>query len=54
MRHYVYMFFVFLCGVVATVNLVRLVPTNSLYEAAWYKVAIAVFIAVAFAYKAKK
>lgn len=36
----------FFCGSVVVMNLSRLVETNQNYEAAWWKVAMALFIAV--------
>ena len=37
----------FMGGFVASANLSRLVPTNPAYEAAWWKVMLALLIAVA-------
>ena len=47
-----YLLMVFNAGVVAAINLSRLIPTNPEYVAAWWKVALAVAVAIVFGQKA--
>ena len=51
-KPFLYLLTVFLAGAVAALNLSRLMPTNPDYVAAWWKVGLAIAVAVFFGHKA--